>query len=154
MDDRRPPEQTVPLGSLQAIAHQPRLSLLVHHLGGVEAVALGPGQSIVVGRARPSEVAVPDPSLSRQHARFTWREEGVEVPPGQKVRFVVLDHGAARPAERVSLLHEGMGNDYDVQRYMRLTARAVGNILSILGIGEEEAYGALSGTTQSELGSF
>jgi len=61
---------TVPLGNLQAIGHQPRMTLLVNHQSGVEAVALGRDQSLVIGRAPPADVPIPDESLSRQHARF------------------------------------------------------------------------------------
>ncbi len=76
------------------------------------------------------------------------REAGVEIPPGQKVRFVILDHGASRPAERVSLLHEDMGYGYDVERYLQLTARTVGNIMSIFGMDEGAALCALKGADQ------
>lgn len=53
-----------------------RLSLVVYHLEGVETALLSPGAPLVVGRRAPSELAVPDASLSRQHARFTLAEEG------------------------------------------------------------------------------
>ena len=50
----------------------PRVSLLVYHRDGSQLVPLGAGRpsSVVVGRARPADVPVRDPSLSRQHARF------------------------------------------------------------------------------------
>jgi DNA polymerase elongation subunit (family B) len=79
------------------------------------------------------------------------REEGVEVPPGQRVRFVVLDHSARRPAERVSLLRDGLGRTYDVDRYLRLTARAVGNIMSLFGLDEGAALRALKGEDQRSI---
>jgi DNA polymerase I len=82
------------------------------------------------------------------------REEGVEVPPGQKVRFVVLDHSARRPAERVSLLRDGLGRTYDVDRYLRLTARAVGNIMSLFGLDEGAALRALKGEDQRSIGDY
>jgi len=37
------------------------------------------------------------------------KREGVDVHGGQKVRFVVLDHEAKRPEERVALLSPDMG---------------------------------------------
>ena len=71
-------DETLPLSSLQALGHQQtRVSLLLYHATGVEAVTLGRGQAIVVGRAAPADVAVPDPSLSRQHARFELSEDDV-----------------------------------------------------------------------------
>ena len=45
-----------------------RTSLLLYHRDGVEVVPLGPGASVVIGRAAPSDVALGDSSLSRQHA--------------------------------------------------------------------------------------
>jgi two-component system response regulator AtoC len=53
-----------------------RLSLVVYHLEGVETALLSPGAAVVVGRRAPSDLAVPDPSLSRTHARFTLAEDG------------------------------------------------------------------------------
>ena len=60
-------------------AGPPRASLVVYHRDQVKVVALGEGTPLVVGRAYPADVVVDDPSLSRQHARFTWLKEGVRV---------------------------------------------------------------------------
>jgi DNA-binding NtrC family response regulator len=49
----------------------PRFSLLIYHRDGAEIVPLHEGQSLVLGRARPADVAIRDGSLSRQHGRFT-----------------------------------------------------------------------------------
>lgn len=53
-----------------------RVSLVVYHLEGVETAVLSPGSAVVVGRRAPSDLAVPDASLSRTHARFTLAEDG------------------------------------------------------------------------------
>ncbi len=57
----------------------PRASLVVYARDGVKVVALGEAAPLVVGRAYPSDVVLDDPGLSRQHARFTWVREGVQV---------------------------------------------------------------------------
>lgn len=38
----------------------------------MRVVRLSTGDSVVVGRQAPSDVEIPDPSLSRRHARFDW----------------------------------------------------------------------------------
>lgn len=48
-----------------------RISLLLYHREGAEVTLLLPGVSIVVGRASPSDVCIPDTTLSREHTRFT-----------------------------------------------------------------------------------
>lgn len=50
----------------------PGVSLLIYHRDGSHMVSLQEGQSIIIGRARPSDIPVRDRSLSRQHARFTF----------------------------------------------------------------------------------
>ncbi|WP_437680762.1 sigma 54-interacting transcriptional regulator [Sorangium sp. So ce131] len=46
--------------------------LLIYHRDGVETVRLRPGVTVVVGRESPADVAIPDKTLSRRHAQFTW----------------------------------------------------------------------------------
>jgi DNA-binding NtrC family response regulator len=53
-----------------------RVSLLLYHRDGVEAAPLVEGQSLVIGRAYPADLAIADESLSRQHAR-------VEITDGE-----------------------------------------------------------------------
>jgi len=54
----------------------PRFSLLVYHREGAQMVPLLPNIPLVLGRAAPSDVAINDVNLSRQHARFTLIEDG------------------------------------------------------------------------------
>ena len=58
---------------------QPGVTLTIYHGGCPEHARLVPGQSLVVGRRAPADVRIPEPSLSRVHARFTLRENGVQV---------------------------------------------------------------------------
>ncbi|UQA58458.1 sigma 54-interacting transcriptional regulator [Polyangium aurulentum] len=77
--------QTVPLPSamidalLQERHGRHVVELLVYHRDGVETVELGPGASVVIGRAAPAEVQIGDDSLSREHARFTCGEGSIVV---------------------------------------------------------------------------
>ncbi len=80
------------------------------------------------------------------------RRAGFEVNAGQKVRFVVLDHGSRRPEARMCLLEDDMdGVRYDVNRYLELSARAAASALSVFGIDEAQALMGLKGVEQKRL---
>ncbi|MEZ4298676.1 MAG: sigma 54-interacting transcriptional regulator [Polyangiaceae bacterium] len=55
------------------------VSILFFHRGGVEDAHLGPGESLIVGRHSPSDVRIPDRSVSSKHARLTLRDGQVLV---------------------------------------------------------------------------
>ncbi len=57
----------------------PRASLVIYARERVKVVPLSDAEPVVVGRAYPADVVLEDPSLSRQHARFTRLPEGVRV---------------------------------------------------------------------------
>ncbi|MBW2733806.1 MAG: sigma 54-interacting transcriptional regulator [Deltaproteobacteria bacterium] len=57
--------------SVEVPARAEASSLLFYHRDGSQLVSISEGESLVVGRGRPSDVVIHDPSLSRQHARFT-----------------------------------------------------------------------------------
>jgi two-component system, NtrC family, response regulator AtoC len=83
----------------------PRASLVVYHRDEVKVMPLPEGQPMVVGRAFPADVVVSDPSLSRQHARFTWVTAGVRIEDlgstngthlrGERIREALLAPGEA-----------------------------------------------------------
>jgi DNA-binding NtrC family response regulator len=56
-----------------------RTTLVLYHRDGAMVAQLDKGKSLVVGRAAPSDVEIPDPGLSRQHARFGWDDSGLWV---------------------------------------------------------------------------
>ncbi len=56
-----------------------RTTLVLYHRDGAKVAHLDKGRSLVVGRSAPSDVEIPDLGLSRQHARFTWDEQGIWV---------------------------------------------------------------------------
>src|SRR4051812_47786304 len=61
-----------------AVVHA-RTSLVIYHRDGARVEPLVQGRPLVIGRTPPSDVVIPDPGLSRQHARFTWDEHGLWV---------------------------------------------------------------------------
>ncbi|HMG21834.1 MAG TPA: sigma 54-interacting transcriptional regulator, partial [Kofleriaceae bacterium] len=56
-----------------------RTTLVLYHRDGAMVAQLDKGRPLVVGRAAPADVEIPDPGLSRQHARFTWDDHGIWV---------------------------------------------------------------------------
>lgn len=84
-------------------------------------------------------------------ALHLMREAGADVPPGQKVRYVVLDHDARTHGKRVALMGPETPSHYDVDRYLELSARAVSNIMHPIGLDERYALEALKGIVQSRL---
>jgi two-component system response regulator AtoC len=56
-----------------------RTTLVLYHRDGAMVAQLDKGKSVVVGRAAPSDVEIHDPGLSRQHARFSWDDNGLWV---------------------------------------------------------------------------
>jgi pSer/pThr/pTyr-binding forkhead associated (FHA) protein len=77
-DRATPIEDVTTLKGTDTVLHA-RTTLVFYHRDGATVAHLDKGRAIVVGRAAPSEVAIPDPGLSRQHARFTWDDGGVFV---------------------------------------------------------------------------
>ena len=56
-----------------------RTTIVLYHRDGAQVAQLEKGRPLVVGRAAPADVEIPDPGLSRQHARFTWDDHGIWV---------------------------------------------------------------------------
>ncbi|HET7503836.1 MAG TPA: sigma 54-interacting transcriptional regulator [Kofleriaceae bacterium] len=56
-----------------------RTTFVLYHRDGAMVAQLDKGRSLVVGRSAPADVEIPDPGLSRQHARFTWDDHGLWV---------------------------------------------------------------------------
>ena len=65
-------------GGGDAVLHA-RTTLVFYHRDGSTVAHMDKGKSIVVGRTAPSDVEIEDPGLSRQHARFTWDDQGIWV---------------------------------------------------------------------------
>jgi len=88
VDNRRPQSpqtsraatRTVKIAELGRLSVSPStVSLVIFHQDGAQTRTLRPAVSVVVGRAEPADFVVDDASLSRQHARFTLRDDVVLV---------------------------------------------------------------------------
>ena len=87
---------------------QHRLSLVIYHDGGSLVVPLLRNGALTVGRTQDADVVVRESSLSRRHARFTWREEGVWVEDldstnGTFVGGRRIGRALVAPADEISL---------------------------------------------------
>ncbi|MEM7676012.1 MAG: sigma 54-interacting transcriptional regulator [Myxococcota bacterium] len=56
-----------------------RFALLYEGAPQPMIIPVRPGQPVVVGRTSPADVVINDASLSRRHAKFDWREDGLVV---------------------------------------------------------------------------
>jgi DNA-binding NtrC family response regulator len=56
-----------------------RTTLVLYHRDGAMVAQLDKGKALVVGRTAPSDIEIPDPGLSRRHARFGWDDHGLWV---------------------------------------------------------------------------
>jgi two-component system response regulator AtoC len=74
---------TEPLTAQIADAFEPgvksRIALIVYYRNSAEMALLFQGNPVVVGRALPSTLRIPDKRLSREHARFSLRDTRILV---------------------------------------------------------------------------
>jgi DNA-binding NtrC family response regulator len=75
--DRANDERTTLKGA-ETVLHA-RTTLVLYHRDGATVAQLDKDRPLIIGRGAPSDVAIPDPGLSRQHARFTWNDQGIWV---------------------------------------------------------------------------
>jgi two-component system, NtrC family, response regulator AtoC len=85
-----------------------QISLVIYHRSGAQIAQLLPGETLVLGRARPADVAIKDPSLSRQHASFSWHSDGVWVEDlhstnGTKVNGKKITRVLVGPGDEIGL---------------------------------------------------
>ncbi|WP_437291954.1 sigma 54-interacting transcriptional regulator [Sorangium sp. So ce406] len=111
MSDQQPrPHQ---LGDTQTLADGPAsplltdagrsVALLVQHTGGVQSALLTPDAPLTIGRTAPASLRIADPTLSREHARFSLAGGRVRVEDlgsrngtrvaGRRVKEAELDVG-------------------------------------------------------------
>ncbi|APR76178.1 Response regulator of zinc sigma-54-dependent two-component system [Minicystis rosea] len=87
--------EAAPLGS--------RIFLIAYHRNGADIIPLQPERPLVLGRDPPSDVLIPDPSVSRTHARFSFVDGVVLVDDlqstngtfvgGRRVEHATIDPG-------------------------------------------------------------
>ena len=77
-----------------------------------------------------------------------YREKGIKVKPGQKVKYVVRDD-EADSLDRVRLSFEA--SDYDADFYITELVRATESILSPLGLDREDIRKEVNGVRPATL---
>src|ERR1044072_4776966 len=58
---------------------QQGISIVIHHCAGAAVAPLTFDRPLVVGRGEPSDLRIPDPTLSREHARFSLMDDRILV---------------------------------------------------------------------------
>ena len=105
-----------------------RTTLVVYHRDGAMVAQLDRGRSLVIGRSAPSDLEVPDPGLSRQHARFTWLDTGVWVEDlnstnGTKKNGEPVTRAMVMPGDEIAVgpvmvaMHIMSSNDEDLRGF-------------------------------------
>jgi two-component system response regulator AtoC len=85
-----------------------RTTLVLYHRDGAMVTQLDKGRSIVVGRSAPADIEIPDPGLSRQHARFTWDDHGIWVEDLKST------NGTKKNGERITRAKVAPGDEISV----------------------------------------
>jgi two-component system, NtrC family, response regulator AtoC len=85
-----------------------RTTLVLYHRDGAQIAQLDKGRAVVVGRSAPSDVEIPDPGLSRQHARFSWDDHGIWVEDlkstnGTKKNGVPVERAKVAPGDDIAI---------------------------------------------------
>lgn len=85
-----------------------RTTLVLYHRDGAMVAQLEKGKSLIVGRAAPSNVEIPDLGLSRQHARFWWDDEGLWVEDlgstnGTKRNGEKIERAQIHPGDEIAI---------------------------------------------------
>ncbi len=78
--------------------------------------------------------------------------EGVEVHPGETVRYVILDHGSRNPDKRVRVLELIEGDEqYDRQEYLKYLFRTAASLLRPFGYTEKRLQDELGKGVQKRI---
>ncbi|MCB0200254.1 MAG: hypothetical protein KDI03_09310 [Anaerolineae bacterium] len=104
----------------------------------------------------PREELVISKRLSKKPSQYTVNAhtaivaralaaQGVHLSPGERVRYIVVNHKAKRPADRVRAFeHCDDSTPYDAEMYADLLLRSVEVLFSPLGLGREDWSASLS----------
>jgi len=85
-----------------------RTTLVLYHRDGAQVAQLDKGRPLVVGRTAPADIEIPDPGLSRQHARFTWDDQGIWVEDlqstnGTKKNGARIERAKLLPGDEIAI---------------------------------------------------
>ncbi len=108
---------TVPRSQSEARLPDGHVTLLMYQSDRVEAVKLAPGGTLVVGRGEETDVTIPDGSLSRQHARFRFENDGIWVDDMRSTNGTRVDGEKVR-SSRLSEDNEVVLGDIAVTLHM------------------------------------
>ncbi|HEX5657340.1 MAG TPA: FHA domain-containing protein, partial [Polyangiales bacterium] len=112
MNDQRDNRTTVERDAIRfpevRPSREPRAAVVVYAHDDTRLVELREGEAILVGRAPPADLVVEDMTISRQHARFIYRDGRVEVEDlgsrnGTLVRGMRVSHAQLRSGDDVRL---------------------------------------------------
>ena len=140
MSDQRDNRTTVERDAIRFLdvtaSNEPRATVVIYAHDDTRLIELREGDSILVGRALPSDVVVDDMTISRQHARFTYRDGCVEVEDlssrnGTLVRGMRVTSAKLRSGDDVRLggvaisihLREGAEPPLGISNYDQLIVR-------------------------------
>jgi DNA-binding NtrC family response regulator len=85
-----------------------RTSLVLYHRESASVAQLDKNKPLVIGRAAPSDITIPDPNLSRTHAQFTWDDTGIWVEDlgstnGTRKNGKKIDRARVEPGDLVAV---------------------------------------------------
>ena len=112
---------------------KPRIALIVYHADGAEMVMLLPDLPVTVGREAPSDVRIADPTLSREHARFTLA--------GGRILVTDLDstNGTSIAGERIEEAEIKLGDEVLLGSLLA-SVQALGPQENNLGLESDERF--------------
>ena len=117
---------------------------------------------ILEGKCNPTDLAITT-RISRSLDRYRvfndqvaalelMAREGVEVNPGESVRYVILNHRSKTPVERVKLAELINGAEkYDRRRYFELLLRMGESILRPFGYDTDVLNDVVIGSKQMKV---
>ncbi len=140
MSDQRDNRTTVERDAIRFLdlsaSKEPRATVVIYAHDDTRLIELREGESLLVGRALPADVVVDDMTISRQHARFTYRDGCVEVEDlgsrnGTLVRGMRVTSAQLRNGDDVRLggvaisihLREGTEPPLGISSYDQLIVR-------------------------------
>ena len=176
MSEQRDSRTTVERDAIRLLdparAKEPRATVVIYAHDDTRLVELREGDSVMVGRALPADVVVDDMTISRQHARFSYRDSGVQVEDlgsrnGTLVRGMRVSSARLRSGDDVRLggvavsihLREGAEPPLGISSYDQLAmrvedevirARTFGHTFAVVAVFAPERGLALTSTSDGE----
>ena len=102
--------ETIPLGQVRVRPTSNRYAIVAYHREGATPATLSPGDSVVIGRARPSDLLIRDESVSREHARFEVREDRIVVSDLGSTNGIMFDGDVVSSASLTAGQEVTLGN--------------------------------------------